>query len=54
MDTILIVVVLGVMIGMLVLMFHYAGFFHQGPSQGSKDKRVGDDGTDDPASKDDE
>ncbi len=29
MDTTLIVVVLGVIIGMLVLMFHYAGFFHQ-------------------------
>jgi len=54
MDTILIVVVLSVMIGMLALMFHHAGFFHQGSSQGPKDKREGDDGTDGPASKDDE
>lgn len=52
MDTILIVVIFGVIIGMLALMFHYAGFFHEGPSPDPKNKREGDDGTDDTVSKD--
>ena len=49
MDTILIVVVIGIVIGMMVLMFRYAGFIHQGPSANRKDETPEEDRADPPS-----
>ena len=40
MDLIIIVVVIGALIGLLVAMFRYAGFIHQGPSSGKQDENT--------------
>lgn len=53
MDLIIIVVAIGVLISLVVVMFRYAGFIHQGPSSGSSDKKAEDE-TDNPPKKDDE
>ncbi len=49
MDTILIVVVIGLVIGMVVLMFRYAGFIHQGPPANRKDESSEEDRADPPS-----
>ncbi len=49
MDTFLIVVVIGLVIGMMVLMFRYAGFIHQGPSANRKDETPEEDRADPPS-----
>lgn len=54
MDLIIIVVVIGVLIGMVVLMFRYAGFIHQGPAPDNRDKKQREDETDNPSNKDNE
>ncbi len=54
MDLIIIVVVIGVLIGMVVLMFSYAGFIHKGPSPDNQDEHQGEDETDNPSNKDNE
>ena len=54
MDLIIIVVVIGVLIGMVVLMFRYAGFIHQGPSPDNRDENQAEDETDHPSNKDNE
>jgi len=53
MDTILTVVAIGLLIGMVVLMFGYAGFIHQGPPKSPKDENPEEDRAD-PASREDE
>ncbi len=54
MDTILTVVGIGLLIGMVVLMFGYAGFIHQGPPQSPKDKTPEEDRADPPSREDKE
>lgn len=54
MDTILTVVGIGLLIGMVVLMFGYAGFIHQGPPQNPKDENPEKDRTDPPTRGDEE
>lgn len=54
MDLIIIVVVIGALIGLVVTMFRYAGFIHQGPSSGDQDKGQEKDETDNPSNKDNE
>lgn len=54
MDLIIIVVVIGALIGLLVAMFRYAGFIHQGPSSGNQDETQSKNETDDPSIKDNE
>jgi len=54
MDTILTVVVIGLVIGMVILMFGYAGFIHQGPPQSPKDKNPEEDRPDPPPREDEE
>ena len=53
MDLIIIVIAIGVLISLVVVMFRYAGFIHQGPSSGNPDKK-GEDETDNPSKEDDE
>jgi uncharacterized membrane protein len=54
MDLIIIVVVLGALISLVVVMFRYAGFIHQGPTSGNPEKKQEKDETDNPTSKDNE
>jgi uncharacterized membrane protein len=54
MDLIIIVVAIGVLISLVVVMFRYAGFIHQGPSSGNPDKTQEKDETENPSNKDDE
>lgn len=54
MDLIIIVVAIGVLISLVVVMFRYAGFIHQGPSSGNPDENKEKDETDSPSKKDDE
>ncbi len=54
MDTFLIVVVIGLVIGMMVLMFRYAGFIHQGPSANRKDETPEEDRSDPPSREDED
>lgn len=54
MDLIIIVIAIGVLISLVVVMFRYAGFIHQGPSSGNPDKKAEDEITDNPSKKDDE
>lgn len=54
MDLIIIVVVIGALISLVVVMFRYAGFIHQGPSSGKPDERQEKDKTDNPSNKDEE
>jgi uncharacterized membrane protein len=49
MDTIIVVVVICVLVGMVVLMFRYAGFIHQGPSAEQRDEKQTKDQSDDPS-----
>ena len=52
MDLIIIVVVIGALISLVVAMFRYAGFIHQGPSSGKQDENQGEDEADKPSNKD--
>ncbi len=52
MDLIIIVVVIGALIGLVVVMFRYAGFIHQGPSPGNRKENQGEDESDNPSHKD--
>lgn len=54
MDLIIIVVVIGALISLVVVMFRYAGFIHQGPSSGKQNEKQGEDETDNPPNKDSE
>ena len=54
MDTIITVVGIGFLIGMVVLMFGYAGFIHQGPPKSPKDKTQEEDRADPPSREDEE
>ena len=54
MDLIIIVVAIGLLISLVVLMFRYAGFIHQGPSSGNPDKNQEEDDTENHSSRDDE
>lgn len=54
MDLIIIVVVIGALIGLVVLMFRYAGFIHQGPSPDKHDENQGKDETGNSLNKDNE
>ncbi|MCH7500324.1 MAG: hypothetical protein IH886_09990 [Nitrospinae bacterium] len=54
MDTIITVVGIGLLIGMVVLMFGYAGFIHQGPPKSPKDKTQEEDRADPPTRGDEE
>jgi len=54
MDLIIIVVVIGALISLVVVMFRYAGFIHQGPSTGKQGKKQVKDETDTPSNKDGE
>lgn len=54
MDLIIIVVVIGALISLVVVMFRYAGFIHQGPSSGKPDENPKEDETDNPSNKDNE
>jgi uncharacterized membrane protein len=54
MDLIIIVVAIGVLISLVVVMFRYAGFIHQGPSSGKTDENREKDKTEDPPNKDQE
>lgn len=51
MDLIVIVIVIGALISLVVVMFRYAGFIHQGPSSGKQDKNQGEE-TDNSSNKD--
>lgn len=52
MDLIIIVVVIGALISLVVVMFRYAGFIHQGPSTGKPDDIKTKDQADIPPNKD--
>jgi hypothetical protein len=54
MDLIIIVVVIGLLISLVVVMFRYAGFIHQGPASGNPDKNKEKDETKNPSNKDNE
>lgn len=54
MDLIIIVVVIGVLISLVVVMFRYAGFIHQGPASGKPDEKQEEDVTENPPNKDNE
>ena len=54
MDLIIIVLVIGVLISLVVVMFRYAGFIHQGPASGKPDEKKGEDETENPLNKDNE
>ena len=54
MDLIIIVVVIGALISLVVVMFRYAGFIHQGPASGKKDENQGENENDNPSTKDSE
>lgn len=51
MDLIIIVVVIGALISLVVVMFRYAGFIHQGPASGKQKENQGEDKTDNPSNK---
>jgi uncharacterized membrane protein len=51
MDLIIIVVVIGALISLVVVMFRYAGFIHQGPASGKQEENQGEDETDNPSNK---
>jgi len=52
MDLIIIVVAIVVFVSLVVVMFRYAGFIHQGPSSGKPDENPEKDETDNPSNKD--
>ncbi len=54
MDLIIIVVVIGVLISLVVVMFRYAGFIHQGPASGKPDENKEEDETENLSNKDSE
>ncbi len=54
MDLIIIVIAIVVLISLIVVMFRYAGFIHQGPASGNPEKNQETDSTDNPANKDKE
>lgn len=54
MDLIIIVVAIGVLISLIVVMFRYAGFIHQGPSTGKPAENQEKEETENPSDKDKE
>lgn len=52
MDLIIIVVAIGVLISLIVVMFRYAGFIHQGPSSGKPENKREKDETENPPNMD--
>lgn len=54
MDLIIIVVAIGVLISLVVVMFRYAAFIHQGPGSGKSGENQEKDETKDPSNKADE
>jgi uncharacterized membrane protein len=54
MDLIIIVVAILALVGLIVVMFRYAGFIHQGPSADKQDKKQREDEIDNPSNKDNE
>jgi len=51
MDLIIIVVVIGALISLVVVMFRYAGFIHQGPSSRNPNENKKKDETDNSSNK---
>lgn len=51
MDLIIIVVAIVALVGLIVVMFRYAGFIHQGPSAGKEDENQREDETDNSSNK---
>ena len=54
MDLIIIVAVIGALISLIVVMFRYAGFIHQGPSSGKQERNQGNDKLDNSSDNDKE
>jgi len=54
MDLIIIVVVIGALISLVVVMFRYAGFIHQGPSSAKPDENRKKDEAENPSNNDSE
>jgi uncharacterized membrane protein len=54
MDLIIIVVAIVALVSLVVVMFRYAGFIHQGPTSGNPEKKQEKDETDNPSNKDNE
>lgn len=54
MDLIIIVVAILALVGLVVVMFRYAGFIHQGPASGNPDKKQEKDEPGNPQDKDNE
>ena len=54
MDTIIIVVVVCALVSLVVLMFRYAGFIHQGPSPSKRNEGQKKDETDNSSTKNNE
>jgi uncharacterized membrane protein len=51
MDLIIIVVAILALVGLIVVMFRYAGFIHQGPSADKREEKQREDETDNPSNK---
>ena len=54
MDLFIIVLAIVVLISLVVVMFRYAGFIHQGPASGNPDKKMEKGETENPSKKDHE
>ena len=54
MDLIIIVVAILALVGLIVVMFRYAGFIHQGPSADKRDEKQGEGESDNPSNKNSE
>ena len=54
MDLIIIVVAIVALVSLIVIMFRYAGFIHQGPSAGKPDESREKNESDTPSNKDNE
>ncbi len=52
MDLIIIVVAIGLLISLIVVMFRYAGFIHQGPNSGKPAENLKKDETENPSDQD--
>lgn len=52
MDLIIIVVAIGLLISLIIVMFRYAGFIHQGPSSGKPAENLKKDETENPSDQD--
>ena len=52
MDLIIIVVAIGLLVSLIIVMFRYAGFIHQGPSSGKPAENLKKDETENPSDQD--